>query len=136
MNSDHRQSNYKGWVLYDAQCGFCSWWVPFWRGTINGAGFDIAPLQSEWVRGRIDLSDDRINDDLRLLLHDDQTLVGAEVYLHVMKRIWWAWPLGMFFSLPGLKQLFSKAYKWFNRNRFAVSKACRMPPELPKKRDE
>jgi len=37
----------QGYVLYDAACGFCSWWIPFWKKTINKTGYDIAPLQAQ-----------------------------------------------------------------------------------------
>ena len=118
----------EGWVLYDAACGFCAWWIPFWAGTLGRAGFDTAPLQSEWALKRLGLSEEEVTDDLRLLLVDGSHLAGADVYLHVMRRIWWARPLAVLFSLPGLNRLFWQGYRWFNRNRFLVSRACRLPP--------
>lgn len=118
----------RGWVLYDAACGFCSWWIPRWRMTLARRGFAIAALQSPWVRERTRLSEENLVRDIRLLLPDGTLLAGGEVYLHVMERIWWARPLARAFRLPGLRWLFEQTYRVFNRNRFAISRACRLPP--------
>jgi predicted DCC family thiol-disulfide oxidoreductase YuxK len=41
-----------GRVLYDAACGVCSRWVPFWAPTLRRIGLDVAPLQATWVGER------------------------------------------------------------------------------------
>lgn len=64
--------------------------------------------------------------DIRLLLDDGTLLAGGDVYLHVMQRIWWARPCAWTFRLPGLRWVFEQVYRAFNRNRFAISRACRL----------
>ena len=119
----------RGWVLYDGTCGFCSWWVPFWKRTLYKAGLDVAALQADWVQKRVRLSPEELVNDVRILLKDNSLIRGADVYLYVMKRIWWAMPFGFFFSIPGIKWLFWRFYKIFNRNRYRVSKVCKLPPQ-------
>jgi predicted DCC family thiol-disulfide oxidoreductase YuxK len=121
-----KPSTPRGWVLYDAACGFCSWWVPLWKATLARRGFDIAPLQSAWVRERMRLAEEELVRDIRLLFVDGTSIAGGEVYLHVMQRIWWARPCAWTFRLPGLRWLFEQTYRAFNRNRFAISRACRL----------
>ena len=112
----------RDWVLYDAACGFCSWWVPFWKATLARRGFAIAPLQSDWVRERTRLAEKDLTRDILLLLADGTLIAGGEVYLHIMQRISWARPCAWAFRLPGLRWVFEQVYRAFNRNRLAISK--------------
>ena len=77
----------RGWILYDDSCGFCKRWVPFWQPALLRRGFDIAPLQSEWVREKLSVRDDELLSDLRLLLADGSQIIGADVYRYATRRI-------------------------------------------------
>lgn len=127
MNGQQHRENLRGWVLYDDSCGFCRSWVPFWQGTLLKRGFDIAPLQNEWVATEFQMPHDELVNELRLLLSDGQRFQGADVYRYVMKRIWWAWPLYLFAVLPVTRSVFNWGYRTFAENRFRVSRACRLP---------
>jgi predicted DCC family thiol-disulfide oxidoreductase YuxK len=116
-----------GWVLYDDSCGFCRRWVPFWAGTLRKRGFAIAPLQSEWVVARLNVPPEDLLFDLRLLLADGGEVRGADVYRHVIRRIWWAYPLYLLSVAPILRRVFDWAYRTFADNRHRVSRACRLP---------
>jgi predicted DCC family thiol-disulfide oxidoreductase YuxK len=117
----------RGWVLYDDACGFCRRWVPFWAATLRRRGYEIAPLQSKWVSERFKLADGTLFHDLRLLLVDGTQVRGADVYRHVMQRIWWTYPFFLLSCAPVLRQFFDLAYRTFADNRFRVSTACRFP---------
>ncbi|SVC44104.1 uncharacterized protein METZ01_LOCUS296958, partial [marine metagenome] len=39
-------------LLFDGECPFCRSIVERWRGTLECYGFEIVPLQTEWVRTR------------------------------------------------------------------------------------
>lgn len=118
------QAKPRGWILYDDSCGFCRRWVPFWQGALRRRGFDVAPLQADWVRDRLELDDAELLRDLRLLLADGSQICGAEVYRYATRRIWWAWPVYLFSITPGLRQVFNWAYRRFARHRFQISAAC------------
>jgi predicted DCC family thiol-disulfide oxidoreductase YuxK len=113
-----------GWILYDDSCGICRRWIPFWESALRRRGFDIAPLQADWVRAKLQLTDSELLHDLRLLLADGSQIRGADVYRYVTKRIWWAWPVYLFSITPGLRQVFDRAYRTFAVNRIRVSSAC------------
>ena len=84
----------RGWVLFDDSCGFCSSWVRRWARTLHAHGFEIAPLQDDWVRKQLGSpSEEDLLLDLRLLLDDGRQLCGADAYRYVMRRIWWAYPV-------------------------------------------
>jgi predicted DCC family thiol-disulfide oxidoreductase YuxK len=118
-------------VLYDGACGFCSWWVPFWSPTLQRAGFGIAPLQSPWLSTIVQLDQPPLAWDLTLLQCDGTTVVGADVYRRVMRRVWWAYPFYVMSITPGLRRIFDWTYRTFARNRYCVSRACGLhaPPD-------
>lgn len=112
-----------GVVLYDGECGFCSWWVPRWAPALRRAGFDVAPLQSPQFAGSIDLNAPD-SWDLTLLLPDGRRVLAAEAYRQIVRRIWWARPLYLLSVLPGLRSVFDWSYRTFAQNRYCVSRAC------------
>jgi predicted DCC family thiol-disulfide oxidoreductase YuxK len=116
----------KGWVFYDGQCGFCSRWLRFWKPTLTRHGFAIAALQEPWVVARFQLPMHELLYDLRVLTADGQSASGADVYLRVAREIWWAWPFYAVFSLPGFNRLIYVGYRWFARNRYCISHACKL----------
>jgi lipase maturation factor 1 len=122
------QGGVQGVVLYDGQCGFCSRWVKYWAGTLGRRGFAIASLDEPWVAERIKMPHEELLTDIRLLTADGHLISGADVYLYVARRIWWAWPFYAIFSLPGFNWLIHVAYRWFARNRNHISHACRLQP--------
>jgi len=118
-----------GWVLYDAGCGICSRWVPFWAPTLQRLGLQISPLQAPWVAEQLAMSGDALLTDLRLLLGDGRQLAGADVYRYVMRRVWWAYPFYVLASAPGLRRVFDRAYRAFADHRHRFSSACGLPPD-------
>jgi predicted DCC family thiol-disulfide oxidoreductase YuxK len=124
MSSTIVNASPRGWVLYDGSCGICARWVPFWIPTLRKRGFEVAPLQTAWVRERLALSEDSLLEDVRLLLADGSQVRGAEVYRFFLKRIWWAYPIFLLSLIPGLRQMFNWSYRTFAKNRFRFSKAC------------
>lgn len=120
----HRPPN--GWVLYDGECAFCTRWVGFWSGVLRRHGFATGELQAPWVTERLRMAPDELLHDIRVLTRAGAVVSGADVYLYVWRRIWWAWPLYAIFSLPGFNRLIHAGYRWFARNRYCVSGACRL----------
>jgi len=118
----------QGVVLYDGQCGFCSRWVKYWAGMLGRRGFEIASLDEPWVAKRIKMPHEELLTDIRLLTANGQLISGADVYLYVTRRIWWAWPFYAVFSLPGFNRMIHLGYRWFARNRYCVSHACKLRP--------
>lgn len=118
----------RGVVLYDGQCGFCSRWVKYWAATLARRGFEIAALDEPWVAEKLGMPREELITDIRLLTASGALISGADVYLYVTRRIWWAWPFYAVFSLPGLNWLIHACYRWFARNRYCVSHACKLQP--------
>ena len=117
----------KPFVLYDGECGFCRRWVGRWTPTLRRYGFEIAPLQTPWVAEKLGNPPDLL-EDIRILTPAGESIRGEFAYLHVAKRIWWLWPMGMLLSLPGLRHLAGAIYRQVARNRYCISGACRLDP--------
>lgn len=117
----------RGWILYDGSCGFCCWWVPFWGGVLARHGFGMAELQAHWVQERIPGPPDALLRDIRLLSLAGKCISGADVYREVMRHVWWLTPFYWITILPLGRQLFDLGYKLFNKNRYRVSRVCRLP---------
>jgi predicted DCC family thiol-disulfide oxidoreductase YuxK len=118
----------QGVVLYDGQCGFCSRWVKYWANTLECHGFEIASLDEPWVAGKLKMPREELLADIRLLTVDGTLISGADVYLYVARRIWWAWPFYAIFSLPGFNRLIHAGYRRVASNRYCISHACKLQP--------
>ena len=119
------KTNLTGWILFDDSCGFCRRWVPFWENTLRKRGFEIAPLQADWVREKLQLNENDLLRDLRLLLASGEQIRGADSYRYAMKRIWWAYPFYLISIAPLCRSIFDWSYRTFAANRYRVSRFCK-----------
>jgi predicted DCC family thiol-disulfide oxidoreductase YuxK len=115
----------EGWILYDGGCGFCFRWVHFWKNVVEPRGFAIKDLQSASADGSLQVPQENLLDDIR----GGKLESGADAYLYVTRRIWWAWPFYAVFSLPGLNWMLWTGYRCFNRNRYRISCRCPLPSQ-------
>jgi predicted DCC family thiol-disulfide oxidoreductase YuxK len=120
------KSNPVGWILYDGSCGFCRRWVPFWEKTLQKRGFEIAPLQANWAKEKLQLSENDLLQDLRLLLVNGEKIQGADTYRYAMKRIWWAFPVYLFSVAPLGRSIFDWGYRKFAAHRYQISRVCKI----------
>lgn len=119
----------EGWILYDGRCGFCYRWVHLWKNVVGRRGFAVEDLQSASAEGSLDITREKLLDDIRVLTRSGKLKSGADAYLYVARQIWWAWPFYATFRLPGLNWVLWRCYRWFNRNRYRISRHCPLPQE-------
>jgi hypothetical protein len=91
-------------------------------------GIAVEPLQSAWVADTIQLPAEEVVEDIRLILADGTLRTGANVYVDLLKRMRWTRPLGIIMGLPGIRSVTWGFYRLINRNRFMVSRVCRLEP--------
>ena len=111
-------------MLYDASCGACLRWVPFWAPTLRRLGLGVASLQAPWVSEKLSLGPDELLADIRILFDDGRQVAGADVYRYVMRRVWWALPFYVLATAPGTRRVFDAAYRTFARHRHRISESC------------
>jgi len=119
----------KGWIPYDGGCGFCFRWVHLWERVVERRGFTIKDLQSAQADGSLQVSQENLLDDIRVLTRARKLESGADAYLYVSRHIWWAWPFYAVFRLPVFNRMLWWGYRWFNRNRYRVSRHCPLPQQ-------
>ena len=121
-------------LLFDGECPFCRSIVERWRGTLERCGFEIVPLQTEWVRTRLDLPEKELLSEMRVLTPDGRVIGGAAALVHVWAKIWWAWPLWLLALVPGVKWMLGRAYRWVAERRMCLSGACSLHAHPTSKR--
>jgi predicted DCC family thiol-disulfide oxidoreductase YuxK len=102
--------------------------VRHWEGTLARHGFYVASLDETWVAEKIKMPREELLTDIRLLTADGHLISGADVYLYVARQIWWAWPFYAVFSVHGFNWLIHLGYRWFARNRYFISRSCKLHP--------
>jgi predicted DCC family thiol-disulfide oxidoreductase YuxK len=120
----------RGWVLYDADCSFCTDLLARVKADLVAGGFQPEPLQTPWVRERLNLPEQTLLAEMRVLTREGQVLGGADALVFIAKELrslrrpWWAWLLviagKMSFSMPILRA----AYRWIAARRRCVGDIC------------
>ena len=95
---------------------------------LGKVGIEVAPLQSAWVADTVKLPAGELVNDIRLILADGSILSGANVYIDLLKRMGWTRPLGVITGLPLIRSVTWACYRFLNRNRFVVSRVCKLEP--------
>jgi predicted DCC family thiol-disulfide oxidoreductase YuxK len=131
MKSADKQSEVglplEGWILYDGRCGFCFRWIHFWQKVVERRGFAVKDLQSASADRMLQIPEENLLDDVQILTRSGTLESGANAYLYVSRKIWWAWPFYAIFHLPGFNSILWQGYRWFNRNRYRISRQCPLP---------
>jgi hypothetical protein len=112
------------------RAGSATFGVPFWKNMLQKRGFEIAPLQTGWVREKLRLDENDLLQNLRLLLADGRQIQGAHTYRYAMKRIWWAYPVYLYSIAPLGRNMFDWSYRKSAINRHQISRVCKMPGKI------
>jgi len=115
--TDSKGRHAKGWLFFDADCGFCTRIACWLAPVLSHRGFALAPLQDPRVGALLGLSQDELLRELRFLRSDGRLYGGADAVLAVAGQIGWAWPLVSLSDFPGVRGLLHRAYKWFAAQR-------------------
>jgi predicted DCC family thiol-disulfide oxidoreductase YuxK/uncharacterized membrane protein len=116
--------NIEGWVLYDGDCWFCIRLARCFRPWLVGRHFELMPLQTPWVRTRLNAPDSDLLDEMRLLLPDGKVFGGVNALIEISRHYWWTWPLRQLARLPGIKPLLRLGYQRIARHRSCAGGTC------------
>ncbi len=114
----------QGWVLYDADCPFCRQLASWGRRTLQRRRLALEPLQTPWVRQRLQMPEKQLLAEMRFLLPDGKCFGGAEALLEIARHVWWARPIRLFARVPVVRSGLHAAYRWVAANRGCTGGRC------------
>jgi predicted DCC family thiol-disulfide oxidoreductase YuxK len=122
--TDRKGRQARGWLFFDAECGFCTriarWLAPIlWR-----RGLGVAPLQDPRVAALLGMTRHELLKELRFLLNDGTQFGGARAVLAVAREIWWARPLAWMAVLPCMMKALDAGYKSIAGRRGCAAASC------------
>jgi predicted DCC family thiol-disulfide oxidoreductase YuxK len=122
--TDGKGRHARGWLFFDAECGFCTR-VAGWAAPILARrGIGVAPLQDPRVGALLGLSRVELMREMRVLLADGTSCGGADAAVAVAREIWWARPLVWLARVPGVRELLRRGYRWVAARRKCAGESC------------
>jgi predicted DCC family thiol-disulfide oxidoreductase YuxK len=115
------------WIAYDADCHLCVRLARMVQARLRRRGFELLPLQTPWVMGRLGLRPGDPLEEMKLLATDGTVAGGVQAVLELGRSIWWLRPLSWLASLPWGKRVLVAGYRWVARNRYCGNNSCVVP---------
>jgi len=116
-----------GWVFFDGECSVCIGFARRFARLLDRYGFGLAPLQSPRIRALLDLPEEELLREMRLLAPDGSVIGGADALLYIAAGIWWAWPLVALSRIDWVHRQLRRGYAWFAARRNCRGGACASP---------
>jgi predicted DCC family thiol-disulfide oxidoreductase YuxK len=124
MPDKHDAEALRGWVLYDADCSFCTDLIARARKALESGGFRPEPLQSVWVRERLNPPEDLLLAEMRVLTRAGRVMGGADALVYLASELsnrsgpWWLklvvlaskLPFGMWTLRRGYRDVAARRY--------------------------
>ena len=124
--TDRKGRQARGWLFFDAECGFCTRIVRSIAPILLTRGLGVAPLQDPRVGALLGIKREELLNELRFLLSDGTNFGGARAVVAVAREIWWARPFVWLAALPGMMPALDSGYKWIAERRGCVSQTCEL----------
>jgi predicted DCC family thiol-disulfide oxidoreductase YuxK len=122
--TDGKGRHARGWLFFDAECGFCTrigrWLAPILRRR----GIEVAPLQDPRVGALLGLSRAELMREMRVLLPDGSQYGGADAGVALAREIWWGRPLVWVARIPGVMERLRTGYRWVAAKRKCAAARC------------
>ena len=118
MTDNNARQPTAGWICYDGDCPFCLRWVRRIEHPRLHHGFGIVPLQTAWVKARLNVPEGELLKEMRLLLPDQRILSGADAAAALARYVWWLWPFWFISRIPGVMSLFRISYRNIAKHRY------------------
>ncbi|HKQ39383.1 MAG TPA: DCC1-like thiol-disulfide oxidoreductase family protein, partial [Verrucomicrobiae bacterium] len=116
----------KGWVLYDGDCHICTGTVRRWGKALARRGFNCVPLQATWVRERLNLSENELMREMRVLDARGNVIGGAAALLMLARHFWWTLPFVWLAKVPVIFRFIDAVYRWGAARRYCANGACKI----------
>jgi predicted DCC family thiol-disulfide oxidoreductase YuxK len=122
--TDRKGRQARGWLFFDADCGFCTRIARWLAPILARRGLATAPLQDPRVGALLGMARQGLLKELRFLLSDGTNYGGARAVIAVAREIWWARPFVWLAALPGMLSVLDAGYRWVAAQRGCVGETC------------
>jgi len=122
--TDGKGRHARGWLFFDAECGFCTRIARWLTPILERRGLGVAPLQDPRVGALLGMSREELMREMQVLLSDGQQFGGANACLALAKEIWWARPLVWLSRIPGGMDMLRNAYRSIALHRNCIAASC------------
>jgi predicted DCC family thiol-disulfide oxidoreductase YuxK len=126
--TDGKGRHARGWLFFDAECGFCTRIARWLAPILQRRGLAVAPLQDPRVGALLGLSGAELLREMRVLLADGRQYGGADAAVALAREIWWGRPLVWLAKFPGMRGLLRSGYRSIAANRSCAAEA-RVAPQ-------
>jgi predicted DCC family thiol-disulfide oxidoreductase YuxK len=130
--TDGKGRHARGWLFFDAECGFCTRIARWLAPILLRRGLGVAPLQDSRVSALLGLSRQELLRELRFLWSDGKQYGGASAVVAVAGEIWWARPLIWLSRVPGMMNVLNTGYRWVAQRRSCSAASCEATPPARK----
>jgi predicted DCC family thiol-disulfide oxidoreductase YuxK len=124
--TDRKERSARGWLFFDAECGFCTRIAQRLAPILRRRGLGVASLQDPRVGALLGMTRRELLKELRFLMDDGIHAGGAKAVLAVAREIWWARPLIWLAALPGMMRVLDAGYEWIAERRGCVNQTCEL----------
>src|ERR1700690_3916634 len=100
--TDGKGRHARGWLFFDAECGFCTKFARWMEPKLVKHGLAVAPLQDPRVGALLGMSREELLRELRFLRSDGTQSGGADAILAIAREIDWARPLVWLSGITGV----------------------------------
>ncbi len=122
--TDTKGRHARGWLFFDAECGFCTRIARWLAPSLKKRGLALAPLQDPRVGALLGLSQEELMWEMRFLLSDGTQSGGADAAVALAREIGWARPLVWAAKIPGVMRGLRVGYRWVAANRKCAAAGC------------
>jgi predicted DCC family thiol-disulfide oxidoreductase YuxK len=122
--TDGKGRHARGWLFFDAECGFCTRIARWLAPILRRRGLGVAALQDRRVGLLLGLSRAELMREMRVLLADGRQHGGADAAVALAREIWWARPLVWVARAPGMMEWMRSGYRWVAARRRCAAESC------------
>ncbi len=115
--TDNKGRKARGWLFYDADCGFCTRIARWLAPIVERRGLALAPLQDPRVAALLGLPPEELLYEIKFLCPDGRQYGGANAAVALAREIWWAQPIVWLASIPWAMTAMDSAYRWIAARR-------------------
>ncbi|MGH9734709.1 MAG: thiol-disulfide oxidoreductase DCC family protein [Candidatus Acidiferrales bacterium] len=122
---DTKGRHARGWLFFDADCGFCTRIAHLLSPPMKSRGLALAPLQDPRVASLLGLPREELLLEIRFIAPDGRQYGGADAAVALSREIWWARPVVWLAKFPWVMRSFRSLYRWVAARRRCSATSCR-----------